>query len=128
MPSQPMAKKVLKMKRKTMPVIWKAVPSWELTPVRMAMVAAWELTPVRMAMVAAWPAAPKSMSLRRPTRSTSQMGGSEARKYSVPLRAARRRDMNGDMPSCFLVNIRSLLDGRKFVLNKLVIHGKIGQR
>jgi hypothetical protein len=86
MPSQPMAKKVLKTKRKTTPAIWKA--GWSR-----------EFTPVRMAMVAAWPAAPKSMSFRRPTRSTSQMGGIDARKYSVPLRAASRRARKEDMPS-----------------------------
>lgn len=86
MPSQPMAKKVLKTKRKTIPAIWYGGSLLELTP-------------ARIAIVAACPAAPKSMSFRRPTRSTRKTAGQEAMKYSVPFRAARSRDMKLVKPS-----------------------------
>jgi hypothetical protein len=85
-PSQPTAKNELKTKRSTMPAIWFGL-------------AVEAPTPASAAMVAACPAAPKSISFRRPTLSTKKTAGHEAMKYSVPLRAARRRDMNGDMPN-----------------------------
>lgn len=85
-PSQPMAKKVLKTKRNTIPAIWYGLSSGR------------ELTPARMAMVMAWPTAPNNISLRRPIRSTKKTAGHEARKYSVPFKAATKRDKTGDMP------------------------------
>lgn len=47
------------------------------------------------------PYAPKSMSLRRPTFSMMKTAIQEARKYSVPLQAARIREMNGVRPISF---------------------------
>lgn len=73
-----MAKKVLKTKRKATAT----QPRATLTR---------ELTPARMAIEPAWPMAPKSMRFRRPKRSMVQTEMKEARKYSVPFRAARRR-------------------------------------
>lgn len=85
-PSQPTAKNELKTNKKTMPTIWHALASLEPTP-------------ARIAMEAHCPAAPKSISFRRPTRSTNQIAGREARKYSVPFRAAIRRGICPVMPS-----------------------------
>lgn len=49
----------------------------------------------------ACPAAPNNMSLRRPNRSMVKMAMNDARKYSVPLQAARRRLRKLDRPMLF---------------------------
>jgi hypothetical protein len=82
MPSQPTAKKVLKIKRKAAATIPGTVPPTLVIT-------------ASMTMEADCPAAPNSMSLRRPIFSTIKTAIQEARKYSVPLHAARIRDMKG---------------------------------
>ena len=52
----------------------------------------------RMTMDPDIPAAPNNISFRRPTFSTMKTAIQEARKYSVPLQAARMREMNGVRP------------------------------
>lgn len=93
-----MAKKVLNTKRNTVAVMPKptlsfGAPDSVTVPV--------ETVPPRTAMDAIMPKAPKSMRLRRPERSMRGSATSEARKYSVPLQAASRRDMDGSKPSEF---------------------------
>ena len=87
-PSQPMAKKVLKIKRKAAAMMPGAVP-----PIL--------VITARMIIEADMPAAPKSMSLRLPTFSMMNTAIQDARKYSVPLQAARMREMNGVRPISF---------------------------
>lgn len=87
MPSQPIAKKVLKTKRKTAAQI--AAP--ELVSEMLAL-------PARMAIEAAMPAAPNSMSGRRPIFSMTKTAIQLARKYSVPLQAAKMRESVGVRP------------------------------
>lgn len=45
------------------------------------------------------PTAPKSMSERRPNFSMMKTGIQETKKYSVPLQAARTREMKGLRPT-----------------------------
>ena len=87
-PSQPIAKKVLKTKRKTIQaMLAESVPALAV--------------PARMAMEMDIPAAPKSMRVRRPKRSMVKTATHEAMKYSVPLQAAMRRDFSRDKFSWF---------------------------
>ena len=88
MPSQPMAKKVLKMNRKAAAV----------TPVPDD---GCEVVPARMAIEADIPTAPNSMSERRPNFSMVNTAIHDARKYSVPFAAARIREMKGVNPMFF---------------------------
>lgn len=85
MPSQPMAKKVLKMKKNAAAAMPGADPLIEVVP-------------ASMAMEADMPTAPKSINFLRPTFSTRKTAIQEARKYSVPLQAARMRERVGPMP------------------------------
>lgn len=62
------------------------------------LVFAFEVVPERTAMLAAWPAAPKSINLRRPNFSIVKIAIIEAKKYSVPLHAARRRLRKSERP------------------------------
>lgn len=57
--------------------------------------------PARIPIEAHIPKAPKSMSLRRPVRSIRGRAIREARKYSVPLAAPRRRERAGLNPREF---------------------------
>ena len=88
MPNQPMAKKVLKIKRK----VAATMPAFD--PPILVITA-------RMTMEPLIPAAPNSMSLRRPTFSMMNTAIQLARKYSVPLQAARIREMKGVRPISF---------------------------
>ena len=85
MPNHPTAKKLLNTNRK----IAATIPS---------VVSVREVVPARTAMLAAWPMAPKSISLRRPNFSMVKIAMREARKYSVPLQAARRRLRKSERP------------------------------
>lgn len=87
MPSHPTAKKELKTNRKTAA----AIPA-PLSTVLYADVIASTI------MEADIPTAPKSMSLRRPNFSMVKTATHEARKYSVPFRAASSRLRKGDRP------------------------------
>jgi hypothetical protein len=80
MPSQPTAKKVLKMKRNAAATIPGPVPP------TLVMIA-------RITIEADMPAAPNNMSGRRPYFSMHHTAIQDARKYSVPLAAARIRDV-----------------------------------
>ena len=84
-PNHPTAKNVLKMNKKAAATI----PGPE--PPILVMTA-------RMIMEADWPTAPNSISLRRPVFSMMNTAIHEARKYSVPLQAARMREMKGVKP------------------------------
>jgi len=84
-PNQPTAKKLLNIKRNVAAAI----------PVSVLLT---EFVPARTAIDIAWPAAPNNMSGRRPILSIVKMAMIEARKYSVPLHAARSLLMNGDSP------------------------------
>lgn len=86
MPNQPTAKKELNTNKNTAATMPRALLSGT------------EVVAARTAMERAWPAAPKSMRGRRPKRSMVKMAIQEARKYSVPLRAARRRLRKGERP------------------------------
>lgn len=90
MPNQPTAKKLLNTNKKTAA----AIPADTCRGSVLGM----EVVPAKTAMEHAWPIAPKSMSFRRPTRSMVKMAIKEARKYSVPLSAARSRERKGDSP------------------------------
>lgn len=85
MPSHPTAKKVLKAKRSTQLTIFAAGVS---TAPRTA-----SKTIVKVCVIA-----PNIISFRRPTRSMRTIAMKEARKYSVPLHAARIRDLTSEMP------------------------------
>lgn len=85
MPSQPIAKNVLKMNKNAAATIPGAVP---LTLV----------VPARIAIDAEQPIAPKIISERRPKRSIVNTAMKEARKYSVPFAAASIRDTKGVRP------------------------------
>ena len=87
MPSQPMAKKVLKMKRKTVD----AMPELGV-PIESVM--------ARMTILPDIPAAPNSISWRRPNLSMVKTAIQEAAKYSVPLQAAMRRERKSERPTC----------------------------
>lgn len=96
MPSQPMAKNVLKTKRKT---VW-AIPA--LVPFGVCLLFEEILSVMaRMTIESDMPTAPKSIRERRPNFSTVNTAIHEAIKYSVPLRAAIRRDMVALMPILF---------------------------
>lgn len=93
-----MAKKVLKTKRNTVAVtpyvvLSEGAPLGSVVPV--------ETLPARTAMDAIMPKAPNSMSVRRPVFSISGSATSDARKYSVPLHAANRRDIFESKPREF---------------------------
>ena len=88
MPSQPMAKQVLKAKRKT---VW-AIPA--LVP-PMASVTA------RIIIHTDIPAAPKSISFLRPNFSIVKTANQDAMKYSVPLQAAMSFAWIGVRPTSF---------------------------
>lgn len=57
-----------------------------------------EVVPARIAIEHAWPIAPNSISFRLPIFSIAKIAIKEAKKYSVPFRAARRRERKGDRP------------------------------
>lgn len=59
------------------------------------------LVMARTTMLRLIPMAPMSMRGRRPMRSMVKTGMNEARKYSVPLQAARMREMNPLRPIWF---------------------------
>lgn len=96
MPSQPMAKNVLKTKRNT---VW-AIPA--LVPFE---VPEWveEILSVmaRITIESDMPMAPKIIRVRRPNLSTVNTATQEAMKYSVPLRAEIRRDIVALIPILF---------------------------
>jgi hypothetical protein len=52
-------------------------------------------------MLTACPVAPNNINFRRPNFSMVKMAMNEARKYSVPLQAARSRERKGDRPMLF---------------------------
>lgn len=87
-PSHPIAKKVLKTNKKVAATIPQAVPPIFVMTARIIM---------EMDM----PAAPTNMSFRRPTFSMMKTAIQEAKKYSVPLHAARIREMKGVNPISF---------------------------
>lgn len=87
-PSQPMAKKVLNTKRKTAATTPGPDPPTDVTAAR---------TTIDNDI----PTAPNSINGRLPIFSIRNTGIQEARKYSVPLQAARMRDKNGDSPISF---------------------------
>ena len=89
-PSQPMAKNVLKMNRNMAATIPGPEPP-------MSLMAA-QLTMARTTMEIDMPAAPNSMSWRRPNFSMVKTAIHEAAKYSVPLKAASRRETKEDRP------------------------------
>ena len=77
-PSHPTAKKELKTNKKTaatMPRVFVCT----------------DVVPARMAMEADWPIAPNTINLRLPKRSIVNMAIKEAKKYSVPFKAASSR-------------------------------------
>ena len=84
-PSHPTAKKELKTKRKTAAAI----------PVFLFVCA---VVPARTAMDMACPAAPKIMSFRRPAFSMMKIAINEASQYSVPFRAASKREVKPERP------------------------------
>jgi hypothetical protein len=88
-PSQPMAKKELNTKRKTVA----SSPKLALLMLLRA--------PARMAMEADMPAAPNIIKDRRPNFSMVKMAIQDAIQYSVPLQAERRRLRKGDRPMEF---------------------------
>lgn len=87
-PSQPIAKKVLKINKKAAATMPGPVPP---TDVQAA----------NTTIESDWPTAPKSMSWRRPNFSIVKTAIQEAIKYSVPLQAARIREMKGVRPMLF---------------------------
>ena len=88
MPSQPTAKNELKRKRKRAAIMPFVLPGNALVPASTAM----EID---------MPAAPNNMSGRRPNFSMVKTAIQDAAKYSVPLRAASRREVNGFKPMLF---------------------------
>lgn len=93
-PSQPTAKNELKTKRKAAATIPAAVlRSSALLPSFI------EFAIARTTMDNDMPTAPKSMSERRPNFSIMKTGIQETKKYSVPLHAARIREMKGLRPT-----------------------------
>jgi len=87
-PNHPTAKKLLKTNKKTAAKI----------PV---LVLVCEIAPASTNIEAACPVAPNNINFRRPNFSMVKMAMNEARKYSVPLHAARSRERNGDRPMLF---------------------------
>lgn len=87
-PSQPIAKKVLKTKRKTAATTPGPDPPTDVTAAN---------TTIDNDI----PTAPNSINGRLPIFSIRNTGIQDARKYSVPLQAARTRDKNGDSPISF---------------------------
>ena len=85
MPSHPIAKKVLKTNKKAAATMPAPVPFW--------LVAA-----ASTAMDRDMPTAPKSIRGRRPNFSIEKTAIQDARKYSVPLAAARMRLVKGVRP------------------------------
>lgn len=85
-PSQPIAKKVLKMKRNAAA----AMPAFLFVVI--------EVVIANTTMLNDWPAAPKIISFLLPTFSMINTAIHEAKKYSVPLQAARRRERKGLNP------------------------------
>jgi hypothetical protein len=85
-PNQPKAKKVLKTNKNTAA----AIPGL-LSPSKLVVMAK---TIIEIDI----PAAPINISGRRPTFSIMKMGIRDARKYSVPLQAARIRDVKPSIP------------------------------
>lgn len=60
-----------------------------------------DVVPARTAIDKACPMAPKSINFRRPTFSMVKMAMMEARKYSVPFKAASSRLRKGERPMEF---------------------------
>lgn len=94
----PIAKKELKTNKNTVAVTPYVVdrlgaPFSSTSPV--------DVVPAKTAMETIMPTDPNSMSLRRPVRSIRGRATREAKKYSVPLRAANSRDMVGPNPRLF---------------------------
>lgn len=94
MPSQPMAKKELKTNRNAAATIPAAVLRFSSVLPSFT-----ELTAARTTMDKDMPTAPKSMSERRPNFSMMKTGTQEIKKYSVPLQAARMREIVGSRPT-----------------------------
>lgn len=93
-----MAKKLLKTKRKTVAVTPYVVvscgaPFSSKVPV--------DTEPARIPIDAHMPKAPNNISLRRPVRSINGRATSEARKYSDPFAAPKRRESAGLKPREF---------------------------
>lgn len=86
MPSQPIAKKVLKTKRKTV------LPIPAFGPLMLAVIA-------KTTMDSDIPAAPNSIRERRPNLSIVKTAIQEARKYSVPLAPAMIRESSPERPT-----------------------------
>ena len=57
--------------------------------------------PATTAIDTACPAAPQIISLRRPNFSMVKIATIDAKKHSVPFKAARRRDVKGESPRLF---------------------------
>lgn len=55
--------------------------------------------PARMAMLIPCPAQAKSIKLRRPSRSSNQIGINDERKYAMPLKPARSKAVEWGMPT-----------------------------
>lgn len=89
-PSQPIEQNVLKTKKNTAATTEAALLCLG------AVDAHW--VPQRTAIVAACPKAEKIINLRLPKRSTVKNEIHDAMKYSVPLHAARMREVKGLMP------------------------------
>ena len=97
-PSQPMAKNVLKPNKNTVATTPYSVLNWGAPS---SFVVPVDVLAARMIIEAIMPKAPKSMSGRRPVRSMRGSAISEARKYSLPLAAPNRRESAGPKPREF---------------------------
>ena len=85
-PNQPQAKNVLNTKRNTAATI----PGF-VWPTKLVLIA-------KTTMDRDMPAAPNNIRGRRPAFSMMKIGSQEAMKYSVPLQAAKIRDMSEPIP------------------------------
>lgn len=108
MPNQPTAKKLLKTKRKTAATMPVVVLVCEVAPARIAIDICFSISWIRAiessmleCSLTAWPAAPNNMSFLRPNFSMVKIAMKEARKYSVPFSAARRRLRKPERPMLF---------------------------
>lgn len=102
-PSHPIAKNVLKTKRKTAATIPGAEPPMDVMAARMTIDPDMPAAPNNMSFQSVSRyyeiiASKAHLTFRRPTFSMMKTAIHEARKYSVPLAAARIRERNGESP------------------------------